>query len=90
MKKDLMGKQIAREKEYWDISEDHFSSQIQYDIRKSILKMGTITNGEDVETLEPYITDRNVKYYSSLYVNILSNIMHNSQKIKTTQKLIKW
>ena len=26
--------------------------------------MRTITNGEDVETLEPYITDRNVKYYS--------------------------
>ena len=52
--------------------------------------MRTITNGEDVETLEPtYITDRNVKYYSSLYVNILSNIMCNSQKVKTTPKFIK-
>ena len=40
--------------------------------------MRTITNGEDVETLEPYITDRNVKYYSSLYVNILNNIEDNS------------
>ena len=53
--------------------------------------MRTITNGEDVETLEPtYITDRNIKYYSSLYVNILSNIMRNSQKVKTTPKFIKW